>query len=183
MPRLFVAIELPEPLREQLAGLRCGLPGARWVPPEQFHLTLAFLGEVVGPQFQAVKEGLHGVRSDPFEVELASSGRFPPRGKASVVWIGIHDPTEVTGLAGEVDRSLSRRGLPRDTRRFAAHVTLARLRGAPGREVDLYLQSLAGYRSEAFPVTEFHLYSSHLGRTGAQHRVEASYPLIPGNIR
>jgi 2'-5' RNA ligase len=182
MLRLFIALEIPEELREQLGGLRRGLPGARWVPEQQFHLTLAFLGEVEGPVFAAVKEGLHGVRSDPFEVELATAGRFPPRGPAKVLWAGIREPQAVSNLAGEVRRCLERRGLPLDSRRYSPHVTLARLRGTPARDVDAYLESLAGWTSEPFAVTDFQLYSSHLGRSGAQHRVEASYPLIPGAL-
>jgi 2'-5' RNA ligase len=181
MPRLFVALELPAVLREQLAAFRRGLPGARWVPEDQFHLTLAFLGEVEGPAFASVKEGLHGVRSDPFEMELAGTGRFPPRGSAKVLWVGVRDPTEVSDLAAEIRRCLDRRGLPRDARRFSPHVTLARLRSTPAHEVDTYLAASAGWVSEPYPFTDFHLYSSHLGRNGAQHRLEASYPLIPGN--
>lgn len=183
MPRLFVALELPEDLREQLAAFRRGLPGARWVAQEQFHLTLAFLGEVEGPVFAAVREGLHGVRADPFELQLAGTGRFPARGPAKVLWAGVRESTEVSALASEVQRCLSRRGLPLDSRRYSPHVTLARLKGTPAREVDAYLEASAGWVSEAHPFTDFHLYSSHLGRAGAQHRVEASYPLIPPGPR
>lgn len=183
MPRLFVALELPAELREQLAALRRGLPGARWVPEDQLHLTLAFLGEVEGPAFAAVKQGLNGVRSDPFELELAGTGRFPPRGQPRVLWAGVRDPAEVSALAAEVRRCLARRGLPLDERRYAPHVTLARLRATPDPQLEAYLRASAGWVSAAHPFTDFHLYSSHLGRSGAQHRVEASYPLIPGSTR
>ena len=183
MPRLFVALEIPPAVRQELARLRRGMPGARWVPEEQFHLTLAFLGEVEGPASSAVQEGLHGVRGDPFLMELAAAGRFPHRGQAKVLWAGIRQATEVLALIKEVQRCLKRRGLLGESRRPSPHVTLARLRGAPPQALDDYLEALAGWVSGPFSVTEFHLYSSHLGREGAQHRIEASYPLIPARLR
>jgi len=183
MPRLFVALEIPPAVRQELARLRRGIPGARWVPEEQFHLTLAFLGEVEGPVSSAVQEGLHGVRCDPFLMELASAGRFPHRGPAKVLWAGIREATDILILIREIQRCLKRRGLLRESRRPSPHVTLARLREVPFQVLDHYLEALAGWVSEPFSVTEFHLYSSHLGQEGAQHRVEASYPLIPASLR
>ena len=135
MPRLFVALEIPEELRPALSALRRGIPGARWVPDEQFHLTLAFVGEVEGPVATAARDGLNGVRADPFELELSGVGRFPPRGRARVLWAGLRETDEVAALADAVRRCLSRRGVPTESRRFAPHVTLARLNGATDRDV------------------------------------------------
>ncbi len=181
MPRLFVALEIPDDVRGELVALRRGIAGARWVPDEQFHLTLAFLGELDGPTAAAARDGLHGVRADPFELELSGVGRFPPRGRPRVLWAGLRDADDVTVLADAVRRCLGRRGVPTDSRRFAPHVTLARLRDATDHAVTAFLTEWASWRAEPFPVTEFLLYSSHLGRAGAEHRLEAAYPLIPGS--
>lgn len=182
MPRLFVSLEIPSSVRTELAALRTAVPGARWLPEEQYHLTLAFLGEVDGPTALAVQEGLHGVRHDPFELTLSGVGHFPPKGRPRVLWAGVEDAAdaaEVSSLAKAVQRCLKRRGLRFEARKFAPHVTLARLRDTPFAPVLGFVEAFATWRSEPFPVTDFALFSSVLGRSGAQHSEEASYPLMP----
>ena len=181
MPRLFVALELAEGLQDELAELCHGLPSARWTEAGDFHLTLAFLGDVDGPRFEAVREGLNSVRHDPFELRLSGTGHFPPRGAPKVLWAGVEPDEAVRELAGRVERCLRRLGVPTERRRYVPHVTLARLRGTPLPELLHFLERHALWRAAARPVTDFQLFSSVLGRQRALHRVEASYPLIPGN--
>lgn len=76
--RLFVGIDLPEEIRDQLKSLCCGLPGARWVKPEQLHLTLCFIGEVDGTTFLDIKEVLSEITFAPFSLQLRGVGSFPP---------------------------------------------------------------------------------------------------------
>lgn len=178
MPRLFVAVELPEEVKDRLASLCHGLKGARWVRDRQFHITLRFLGEVEPSQARSVTEALHGVRSDPFELSLSGLGCFPPRGRPRVVWAGIEGSEELLGLHREVQRVLRRCGFGPEDRKFAPHVTLGRLTATPAALVARYVTDHVDLWTEPFPVTAVTLFASTLARGGAQHVPVASYPLF-----
>jgi len=178
VPRLFVAIDLPEAIKDRLEPLCRGLPGARWVRDRQFHLTLRFLGEVEGPAFATVAEALRLVRLPPFELGLQGVGHFPPRGRPRVLWAGLAHGPGLLEAHRQVERVLRRAGQPPEERNFAPHVTLARLNGAPLPRVVGWLQDHAYLHGEPFRVERFELFSSVLGREGSQHVVEESYPLF-----
>jgi len=178
MTRLFVAIDLPEECSQQLEEICHGLPGARWMRDRQFHVTLRFVGEVDGPTEHRLAEALNGVRADPFELQLAGVGCFPSRGAPRVLWAGVSASPELAALYQQVRRVLRRAGLPPEERKFHPHVTLGRLRNVPVQRLHAFLTAHAGLTSELFAVTDVQLFSSALGSSGAQHRVEASYPLF-----
>lgn len=175
--RLFVAIDVPEAQRRLLSLLCAGLPGARWVPGEQLHLTLRFIGEVDGGLFRDAHEALLSVRSPCFELRLEGLGHFPPRGAPRVVWAGLAASEHLRRLRAGVERALSQAGLPPEGRKFHAHVTLARLKNTPPRRVADYLGRHATFATEPFLVEDFVLYSSVLGAGGAVHRAEERYAL------
>ncbi len=175
--RLFVAIDLPAELRDRLAAMSCGLPGARWVRSEQLHLTLRFIGEVDGVMFQAIREALGQVRGGAFSMQLDGVGYFPPRKKPRVVWVGIRENPDLVRLRNRIESSLVRTGLAPEQRKFFPHITLARLNRTPVSRVGRYLEAHALFRSPGFRVRRFRLYSSVLGRNGASHCVEQEYPL------
>lgn len=178
MARLFVALALPPEVQEQLLELCHGLPGARWLLTAPFHLTLAFLGEVDGPVVRRVEEGLYGVRADPFELAVAGVGHFPPRGEPRVLWAGVAPKEPVQTLRDAVHRRLKKVGVSAEQRRFAPHITLARLKQTPLDQLLEWMRRQLELASELFPVTHFELLESTLGRGGARHRVLASYPLM-----
>ncbi len=177
MPRLFVAIDLPTPIRSRLVGLCGGMRGAKWMPADQIHLTLRFIGEVDNGRLSDIAEALTEVGVAPFSISLSGVGHFPPRGKPKVLWAGVADGAAVTRLHHKIEVRLQRLGLPPDARKFAPHVTLARLKGAPVVGVGDFLARNCLFVSDGFTVSEFHLYSSHLGSAGAVHRIETSYAL------
>ncbi len=177
MPRLFVAIDPTAPVRDALARLSHGVPGAKWVAPEQFHLTLRFIGEVEGGLYDEIVEALGDVEAPAFRLALVGVGHFPPRGAPRVLWAGVNDGAAPGRLHDRIEARLRQLGVAPDRRGFAPHVTLARLKQAPLARVRDYLALHGAFATQDFPVTEFHLYSSHLGAAGAVHRVEASYPL------
>ncbi|MGD2063114.1 MAG: RNA 2',3'-cyclic phosphodiesterase [Nitrospirota bacterium] len=177
MYRLFVAIDLPPEVKERLAPLRGGLPGARWVDPEQLHLTLRFIGEVDGGILREVREGLGAVHGLPFSLTLQGVGHFPPRGQPRVVWVGVEKSGPLNQLHGRVETALAAVGVERDGRKFSPHITLARLKETPGPRVGRYLEAFGLFRTDPFAVEEITLYSSTLTRHGAVHTPEASYPL------
>ena len=76
MIRLFVALGLPDALRDELSMLSGGIPGARWVPDENYHVTLRFIGEVPGWQAQEVDDALAAIRAPGFDLTLRGIGTF-----------------------------------------------------------------------------------------------------------
>jgi 2'-5' RNA ligase len=181
LPRLFVALDLPETVKRSLEPLVRGLGDVRWSTPDQQHLTLRFIGEVDNGAVGDIVETLATVPAMPFQLTLKGLGHFPPRGEPRVLWVGVEKSTELARLKRRIDRSLRDAGIGSESRKFAPHVTLARIRAplSPTR-LGTYLMRHALYRSEAFPVSSFHLYSSWLRADGAEHQLEASYELVPG---
>ncbi|MFZ1682642.1 MAG: RNA 2',3'-cyclic phosphodiesterase [Candidatus Zixiibacteriota bacterium] len=177
MYRLFVAIDLPSVLKQQLSLLSGGVPGARWLEPPQMHLTIRFIGEVDGGVFRDVQEVLAEVRSDPIELILKGMGHFPPRKKPEQIWVGIAPSERLSILHHRIDTALAKIGLPRDGRKFAPHVTIAHLRAAKDHRVAEFLAAYNLYESAPFVADEFCLYSSQLSSHGAYHEIEATYPL------
>lgn len=180
MPRLFVAIDFPAPVREQLALICFGLKDARWTEKDQMHLTVRFIGEVEGSQFLDVRDALEDVVAPPFDLHLRGLGHFPPRGKPQVLWAGVAGSEALSVLHDRVEAAVVRAGRPPEGRKFHAHVTLARLKGTHTKHVAQYLGHNALFSAGPFPVEQFHLYSSVLSPKGALHRIEATYPLQTG---
>lgn len=178
MPRLFAAIDLPETVKDQLAGLCQGVPGARWVSREQMHLTLRFIGDVDNQRFEAIRQGLERVQAAPFEMALRGVGQFPPRGAARVLWAGVPVSPALMALQQQVASTLLDLGLEPEDRPFAPHITLARLKSPPvPLLIGRYLNQYAAFHTPPIPVQAFALYSSLLRPEGPVYRHEAVYPL------
>ena len=189
--RLFVAIDPPEDVRRRLGALSRGLDGARWVPLDQVHLTLRFLGEVGSEASERIASSLEAVREPRFSLTLAGVGRFPParpkplrRGEGPsrraprILWAGIEEQPRLTALHDAIEARVREAGLPPEDKLFSPHLTLARLReGTPSDAVELWLERGRAFREGPFAVDRFSLYSSVLAPTGAQHRKERSYEL------
>ena len=180
--RLFVAIDPPQEIRGQLTALCCGLPDARWMQPEQLHLTLCFIGEVDGSTFLDIREALAEIQTAPFALQLRGAGFFPLRGLPRVVWAGV-DPCEpLMVLQRKINTRLFQLGVELENRKFSPHITLARLQQTPAAKVGKYLAINGLFGSDPFTVDRFVLYSSVLGKKGASHFVEQVYPLRPKEV-
>jgi RNA 2',3'-cyclic 3'-phosphodiesterase len=177
MIRLFIAIDIPDSLRVMLHSMGRGLPGARPVSEDQIHLTLRFIGEVEGSMARDIKEALTEVRATPFFLTIQGVGHFPPRGAPRVLWAGLLQSEELVVLRNRIERKLVACGLPAEQRKFAPHITIARLKDSPLRQVGEFLAGNSLFQSEEFPVESFLLYSSRLIKSGAVHTVERQYPL------
>ena len=177
MIRLFIAVDIPEDIRILMCGMGGTIPGARAVPTEQLHLTLKFLGDTDSGLLPDIKEALAEIKSPLFSLCLKGVGHFPPRGNPRVLWAGIEPVAEVTALRNRVEKCLANIGIPRDSRKFSPHITLARLKESPLKRVSQFLAGNSLFETPPFIVEEFHLYSSSLSAKGAVHRVLASYPL------
>jgi 2'-5' RNA ligase len=175
--RLFVALDLPAPLRAQLAALAGGIQGARWVPPENYHLTLRFIGEVPAWQAQEVDEALAAVKARPFELSLRGVGTFEKGGRISALWVGVERNEGLSFLQGKVETALQRIGLEPERRRFAPHVTLARTDRAPHDKLVGFVQAHNLFRAPPVPVESFCLFSSRLGKEHSVYVPEVEYEL------
>ncbi|MEX1363743.1 MAG: RNA 2',3'-cyclic phosphodiesterase [Nannocystaceae bacterium] len=175
--RLFVGIDLPDPVDDHLALVAGGIPGARWLDREQLHLTLRFIGEVDGGTKRRLEDALDTVRHPAFQCGLAGVGFFPPSGKPHTLWAGVSDPQPLRELAARVERALVRAGLPPERRKYHPHVTLARLRSSPQPRVLQFLQHHALLQTATFEVDTFLLYSSVLTPGGAKYRIEHGFGL------
>src|SRR5690606_24265852 len=129
MPRLFTALEIPREAALSLSLLRGGLPGARWLNVENYHLTLRFIGDIDGPTADELISAFDRIDRSSFSLSLAGPGPFGPK-RLQSMWAGVSRSAELKALQAEIERICQRHGLPPDPRRFFPHVTLARLRNA-----------------------------------------------------
>ena len=176
MIRLFFGLELPEELRIRIDALSAGIDRARWTEPENLHVTLRFIGEVEEPAMEDIAQEATAIRFDPFPVTLSGAGHFERRGRVSAVWLGIEPDPALTALRDRIEAATVRAGQPPEGRKFRPHVTVARLdRVRPG-EVRDWLAANTLFRAVPFTVHRFALFSSTLGRSGPNYRVECVFP-------
>lgn len=175
MPRLFTGLEIPLRLAEELALMRGGIAGARWLDVGNYHITLRFIGDIDRATARAVAEGLDEIRRKPFTVTLAGLDAFGGERPRAIV-ARVSPSAAILDLQSEQERLMRRIGLPPEPRKFTPHVTLARLRGAPGTAVAAYLGE-RGFLSRTFTAEQFVLFSSRESVGGGPYIWEGVYPL------
>lgn len=176
MPRLFVALSLPEIVADALTQLQSGVDGARWRPEENFHLTLAFIGETDRHGFAQAFDALATIEAPAFALTLNGAGFFGDR-KPRALWAGVEPNDALDHLHAKVETSLRRAGFALERRKFKPHVTLAYIKGVPAEVAARYSAAHGLFRCGPFPVDAFHLYSSRLGAGASHYEIEASYGL------
>jgi 2'-5' RNA ligase len=180
LPRLFTAIEIPEGMRLRLSLLRSPVVGAKWVQPEDMHITLRFAGDIDGRTADDLADLLADVSVPPFTVSIAGCGAFGGR-DPHVLWAGVTASGDLDALYRANERAARAAGLEPDPRDFRPHVTLARMRRARQAEVARFLTENGELRLEPFRVTRFVLLSARPGSGGGPYAVEAEYPLSDGD--
>ena len=176
MHRLFVAIRPPEPIRDLLIDAMDDSPELRWVPDDNLHLTLRFIGEVERPLADDLTAALATVRNEAFDLRLTGVGMFDPRG-GGALWAGIAPREQVATLAAKVDRACVAAGLEPEHRAFHPHITLARFTRHNQAFAHALIERNRGLGSEPFNVDRFTLFESQLSRHGAHYRPAAAFPL------
>ena len=177
--RLFVAIDLPWVLRERLAMLSgAGISGARWVPPENYHLTLRFIGETPGFQAEEIDHALLALKAPAFSLTLAGVGTFAKSGRGSAIWVGVERSAPLDHLRSKIEVALQRCGVEPERRRFQPHVTLARLDNASEAKVAAFVQAHNLFRADPVEISHFTLFSSRLGKDQAAYTPEVEYDLV-----
>ncbi len=182
MHRLFVGIELPGELRRRMVAIQTGVERAKWVPEDNIHLTLRFIGEVAHDVAADATAALGTVRVAPFPVTLEGAGHFGSGRRVRALWLGIERSDALLALRERIESALVRAGLEPEGRKYKPHITLARLNNRSPGLVRHWLSANAMFRAVPFTVASFTLFSSHLGRDKAIHTPEAVYPLSrPGD--
>jgi RNA 2',3'-cyclic 3'-phosphodiesterase len=182
--RLFVALDLPEAVRHALAELIANLKpksqGARWVQPENLHITLKFIGHVGNEKLSPIQSALSSIHTaQPIELRFRGIGFFPNERRPRAFWCGVAGSPNLAELAADIDRALVPLGIEAETRPFTPHLTLARFKSDEGvREVVHAANDMKSNDFGAATETNFHLYESLLKSTGAQYNRVASFPFV-----
>lgn len=176
MPRLFTALEIPRNVALSLSLLRGGLPGARWIDVENYHITLRFIGDVDGRTADEIVDRLDRIDRPEFQLSLSGVGSFGSK-KPHALWAGVTPLTEMSALQAEIERICQRIGLPPDPRKFMPHVTLARLKASRLDDVVQYLAGRGDFHTAPFTVSRFVLLSSKESVGGGPYILEEAFPL------
>ena len=180
--RLFVALEIPSAVRENLAALlnplRAVSPQTRWVRPENLHVTLKFIGEVAEGKLAGIRSGLAGVGSEqPAKLDFRGLGFFPNEKHPRVFWAGIKASPNLNILAADIDKATEKLGIPVEKRPFSPHVTLARFEPPPLPEkLRAAIRENAARDFGSLRTSQFHLIESKLKPTGAEYTTVESFP-------
>jgi 2'-5' RNA ligase len=177
--RLFLAINLPGPVRDPLLALCEPLPGANWSRPETLHLTLRFIGDVPEEMIPEITRQLGTVRVEPFLLPIEGVGAYPPKGAPRVLWSGVGPGhPRLFQLRQQLDDALLAAGLPLlDVRTFHPHVTLARCATKGGPALTRWMDLHQHFAAPPFRVNAFELYASEPQPGGAVHTSVQRFPL------
>lgn len=177
MPRLFTGLEIPADVGFSLSLKRGGLSGARWIDPENYHITLRFIGDVDHQTADEVADSLDRLSNSlRFAVRLTHLGIFGGD-KPRALYAGVEPSEVLTRLQAAQERVLQKTGLAPEGRKFVPHVTLARLRGSSAADVARFMAEAGRFEPLSFPVGRFVLFSSKDSVGGGPYVVEQSYPL------
>jgi len=181
MPRLFTGLELPEAMRQQLGRLAVPLPGAKWVDPQDMHLTLRYAGDIDNRKAEDFSAELAQIQVRVFTLRLVGLSAFGGN-DPHAIWAAVEAGPELDQLAKANERAARAAGLLPETRKFKAHVTLARLRGARDDQVARILERHAAYRSDPVTIEHFALFSSRPLIGGGPYAIEEVFPLEGSSI-
>ena len=179
MPRLFTGLEIPDDVAFDLDLMRGGISGARWIDRDSYHITLRFIGDIDEGLAREISYELEGVEAKPFQLRLAGAGVFGGN-KPHTLFAGVEESPELRRLQAIHERICQVLGLPPDSRKFAPHVTLARLKDPDVAALHRFIASHNLYKSRVFGVARFVLFSSRPSRGGGPYAVEESYQLQAG---
>lgn len=176
MPRLFTGLELPETISTTLAMIRGGLHGARWLPPENYHITLRFLGDIDEQTARDAIAILGRIRRAPLDVRIDGLSAFGgDRPRALVA--SVTPTSALMELQAEHERLMRRIGLPPEQRKYTPHITLARLKDVLPFQVASFLGSIGHFPPLVFTARDFVMFSSRSSTGGGPYLIEALYPL------
>ena len=179
MPRLFVAIDLPDAAKDKILRLReHDLPPGRWTRREALHLTLHYIGETGEKQARRYMQALQQVDVGDFALQIGGIGQFPVDSRPRVIWVGVQNTPALRALHEAAGRALQSQGFRLEQRRFHPHITLMRFKNPLRRGVaSRWIQAHLDFRIEPFSVRDFALYESQLRPGGAVYTKRGVYAL------
>ncbi|USG60801.1 RNA 2',3'-cyclic phosphodiesterase [Sneathiella marina] len=177
--RLFVAIALPQEVKDIIATLRGGIPDARWIAAENFHITLAFIGDVQPPDMLDISSALGKLAHPAFHLDIEDAGVFGSNKRPRILWAGVRNLETLTLLHQKIVTAIESIGIKIEDRRFRPHITLARVHKSPYEKVRNYLTDHALFKTKPVAVNSFSLFSSHLASSGAIYNEEVIFDLDP----
>lgn len=178
--RLFVAITFPDSVNKQLAALCQGIERAKWVRPEQIHLTLRFIGDMPIEQFDSLRLALSEVKGTAFALQLKGVGTFPPPQESrrpKVLWVGVAPNPSLFELHAGIETALRTLEHPKDKHGFNAHVTLARFQKPPSTDLRAWQKSHHNFETGKVEIPSFHLIQSQPAPKGANYSMIETYQL------
>lgn len=174
MPRLFTGLEIPPAVALDLQIMQGGIPGARWMDPGHYHLTIRFIGDIEQGLAREIALQLDHIAFKPFTLRLKGVGLFGGN-KPHSLYAGVEENAELRRLHGVHERIMQTLGLAAEHRKFMPHVTLARLKDAEPRALQRWVEVHSLYSTLAYEVNAFVLFSSRPLKGGGPYGVEAEY--------
>jgi 2'-5' RNA ligase len=170
--RLFIALDIPAEIRARLTEYMeraCLLaPEARWARVEGLHVTLKFIGHVDDAVVEKIKAELRSIKAAPFEVKFAGVGFFPNPNAGRVFWAGVNGGDSLPKLASTIDAAMEKLGIPRETKPYHPHLTLARTSSRPLRGLKPLLDEPPP-QFGTMTAREFFLYQSQPQKGGSKY--------------
>ncbi|EJF91105.1 RNA 2',3'-cyclic phosphodiesterase [Bartonella tamiae] len=176
MPRLFTALEISQDATLSLNLLRGGLPGARWIEPENYHITLRFFGDIDNIIADELVFAFDRIERKSFEIKLLGIEVFGSK-KPHSLFARVAPCEELLLLQAEIDRIAKRLGLKFDKTKYVPHVTIARLRNVQHDDLLSYLSSRGNFSTMPFQINRFTLMSSRQSVGGGPYIIEESWYL------
>lgn len=178
MTRLFVGIEIPDHVTQKCSALKTDIPGIRWQKPENFHITITFIGEVETEEVVRVESSLRAVLAKSFRLSLSDIGLFYRKREPKVLRADIVEEEALFELKDKVDAALATAGLSLDKKKYTPHMTLAFLKKVDKNKLRPFLEKNRGIAiSSSFDVREFILYQSVGTPVGKIYKAISAYSL------
>lgn len=175
--RLFVAIPMPESVKNNLAELRRPIDGVRWQQKDKLHLTLKFLGDTNPDRLPNLKIALDRIETSSFSITLQGLGYFPKGNYPRVLWAGIKKNQSLQELYRSIEQKCTDLGFEAEQRSFKPHITIARIEGGSKSDIMSFINQNKEFNLQEVPVEEFVLYESKLNPDGAEHHRIKTFPL------
>jgi len=180
--RIFVAIPFPQPVKDLLSALaQSATFKGKWEHPDNYHLTLRFIGDVDEEGYARYVAALKTIQPPAFPMTLQGVGRFPtePQPPPRVLWVGVAPSAELIGLEKAISAVLEANGLPKDKYEiYHPHMTVARFKENPSSEaLEQFIEQNASFQTDPVQVNAFVLYQSTLTPQRAVYTEIERFPL------
>ena len=178
MQRIFIGIPIPAFIRKQIFILQGGVPGANWVPPENYHISLRFIGEVDETKKEDIAEALENIAFPAFKISLQGIGIFTQKEDPHHLWVKPTPEEPLIKLYRKIETLLTKElSIKAETRKYTPHLTIAKLKKEKKKKVGQFMQWHNLFKTSEFEVNEYTLFESHLTNIGPVYKALDIYEL------